>query len=71
MGLNESFKVCIKNQCTNFNPSFTKPFGTHTFYEGESARTPGISEIIAPMNVKLCRVSETPLNVLEMLKLLT
>ena len=50
----------------HFNPSFTKPFGTHTFYQLESAGLPAISETVAPMNVKFCRVLETSLNILEM-----
>ena len=58
---------------TLFNPSSTKPFGTHTFYQGRGGRTdpPAISETVAPMNVKFCRVLETPLKVSEMLKLFT
>ena len=36
------------------NPSFTKPFGTHTFYQGGggSSQPPAISKTVAPMNVK-------------------
>ena len=60
-----------------FNPSFTKPFGTHTFYQGGGGgggmvgRTPAISKPVAPMDLKFCRVLETFFNVLEMLKLFT
>ena len=50
------------------NPSFSKPFGTHNFYQGNPA---AISRTVAPMNLKFCRVLETPLKVLEMLKLFT
>ena len=46
------------------NPSFTKPFGTHTFYEeerrgggGGGSRT--ISKTFVTMNVKFCKVLET------------
>ena len=72
------------------NPSFTKPFSTHTFYQGDSvlrfsfldwaqiegggdgqADPPAISETVAPMKVKFCRILETPLKVLGMLKLFT
>ena len=35
------------------------------------ADPPAISKPVVPMNVKFCRVLETPLKVLEMLKLLT
>ena len=45
------------------NPSFSKPFGAHIFYQRGGT--------IAPMNVKCCSVIETPLKVLEMLKLFT
>ena len=57
----------------SFNPSFTKPFGTHTFYQGGRGRPepPAISKTVEPMNVKFCRALETHLNVLEMLKLFT
>ena len=58
-----------------FNPTFTKPFGTHTLYQGEggggSAGPPVISKTVALMNVNFCKVLETALNVLEMLKLFT
>ena len=52
------------------NPSFTKPFGTHTLYQGVGP-TPAISKTVAPTNFKFCRVLETSFNVLEMLKLFT
>ena len=56
----------------NINPSFAKPFGTHTFYQGGRADPPpSYLKTVAPMNVKFCRVLETPLKVLEMLKLFT
>ena len=44
------------------NPSFTKPFGTHTFYQGERGRSdpPAISKTAAPVNVKFCMVLEAP-----------
>ena len=59
-----------------FNPSFTKPFGTHTLYQrggggGGSAGLPAILKTVASMNVNFCRVLETSLNVLEMSKLFT
>ena len=56
------------------NTSFTKPFGTHTFYQGGdggSARLPTISKSVAPINLKLCRALETSFKALEMLKLFT
>ena len=34
-------------------------------------KPPAISKTVAPMNVKFCRILETPLKVLEMLKLFT
>ena len=54
-----------------FNPSFAKPFGTHTFYQGGGVEPipPAISKTTAPMNLKFCRVLETSLKVLEMLQL--
>ena len=61
-------------QNKHFNPSFTSPFGTHIFYQGGSSRhtpPPAISKTVGPMNVKFCRILETPLKVLEMLKLFT
>ena len=49
-----------------------KPFGTHTFYwGGGGGNHPAFSKIVSIMNVKFCRVLETPLKVLEMLKLFT
>ena len=57
------------------NPSFTKPFGTYTFYQGGGgggrAEPPSYLKNRCPMNLKFCRVSETPLKVSEMLKLFT
>ena len=64
------------------NLSFTKPFGTHTFYQGgggggggggdgSSGPPQAISETVDPMKVKFFRVLETPLKILEMLKLFT
>ena len=56
----------------NVNPSFTKPFGTHTFYQrggGSSRPLKLFKKTFAPMNVKFCRVLETPFKILEMLKL--
>ena len=58
------------------NPSFTKLFGTHTFYQGGRGEgggpcPPAISNTVAPMKVKFCRVFETSLNVSGMLKLFT
>ena len=52
------------------NPSFTKPFGTHTLYQGVGVgrNPPAISKTVAPMNAKFCRLLETSLNVLEILK---
>ena len=38
---------------------------------GGTSRPPAILKTIAPMNMKFCRVLETPLKVLEMLKLFT
>ena len=56
------------------NRSFTKPFGTHTFYQrgGGVGRTPpAISKNVVTMNVKFCRVLKASSNFLELLKLLT
>ena len=55
------------------NPSFTKPFGTHTLYQGggSAKHSLAISKTVAPINLKFCRILETPFNVLEMLKLFT
>ena len=67
----------LENTSSEFgiNHSFTKPFGTHTFYQGMVEPTPhppsSISETIALMSVKFCRALETPSKVLEMLKLFT
>ena len=47
------------------NPSFSKPFGTHTFYQGGSAGPAAISSTIYPMNLIFCRVLKTSLNVSE------
>ena len=66
--------VPIEDALLIINPSFSKPFGTHTFYQGGgggSSRPPAISKTVAPMKLKFCRVLETPLKVLEMLKLFT
>ena len=41
------------------------------YTKGGSSRPPAISNTVAPMNLKFCRVLETPLKVLEMLKLFT
>ena len=46
------------------NPSFTKPFGADTFYQGGSAGPPAILKTIASMKLKFCRVLDT-LKVLE------
>ena len=54
------------------NPSFTKPFGTHTFYQGGGVGQtlpPTISKTVTPMNLEFCGVLEIYFNVLEMLKL--
>ena len=49
------------------DPSFTKSFGTHTFYQGGGRLDPPSHlKTVAPMNVKFCRVLETPLKVLVM-----
>ena len=53
------------------NPSCTKLFGTHTWYQGGRPDPPAISKTLAPMNLKFCRVLETSFNILEMLKLFT
>ena len=58
------------------NPSFTKPFGSHTFYRGGGGGRgadgpPAISKPIVSMNLKLCKVLRTSLKILEMLKLFT
>ena len=48
------------------NPSCTKTFGTPTLYQGGGvAGPPAISNTVAPMNLKFCRVLETSFNVLE------
>ena len=52
------------------------PFGTpHLLPRGgggdRADPPPAISETVDPMNVKFCRVLETPLKVLEMLRLFT
>ena len=60
-----------KSSCLSidFNPSFSKPF---TKGGGGVEPTPiAISKTVAPMNLKFCRVLETPMKVLEMLKLFT
>ena len=45
-----------------FNPSCTKPFGTHTLYQGGGGGgqplPPAISKTASPLNLKLCRVLE-------------
>ena len=52
------------------NPSFTKPF-TKLGKGGLAGwPDPAISKTLVSMNMKFCRVLETSLNVLEMLKLL-
>ena len=55
------------------NPSFTKPFGkgVDLLPMGVEPTPPAISKTVTPMNLKFCRVLETPLKVLEMLKLFT
>ena len=55
------------------DPSFTKPFGIHTLYEGmgELAGHSATSKTVALINLKFCKVLETTLKVLEMLNLLT
>ena len=50
------------------NPSFTRPFGTHTLYQGNLLLS---QKTLTLMNVKFRRVLETSLNVSEMLKLVT
>ena len=49
------------------DPSFSKLFGTHTFYQGGD---PCYLKNRCPINVKFCRVLEPSSNVLEMLKML-
>ena len=67
----------LERKLQDINPSFTKHFGTHTFYQrgggggGVEQTSQAISETVASMNVKFCRVLETYLKVLEMLKLFT
>ena len=65
-------RACVHQQ---LNPSFITPFaiGTHTLYQGGrgSVRPPAISKTIALMDLKFCRILETPFNVLEILKLFT
>ena len=49
-------------------------FWYHTFYQLEGSAgspSPAISKIITTMNLKFCRVLETSVNVLELLKLFT
>ena len=49
-----------------------KPFGTNTFYQvGDQQHPLAMSKTVASMNLKFYRLLETPLNVLEMLKLFT
>ena len=55
----------------HFNPSFTKPFGIHTLYQGEGRPDTCYLKNCRTMGVKFCRVLDTPLKVLEMLKLFT
>ena len=70
------FKLILRIKL-KLNPSFTKPFGTHTLYQGGGGGGGvqpdplAISKTIAPMNMKYCKVLETSLNSLEMLKLFT
>ena len=57
------------------SPFLTLPFPSllvpTPFTKGRADLPPAISKTVAPMNVKFCRVLETPLKVLEMLKLFT
>ena len=72
--MNTNSSCCfIEHKSSFLNSSFTKPCGTHTFYQGGGGGTgpPAISETVALMNLKFCKVLETPLKVLEMLKLFT
>ena len=69
--LANKFEKILKTS-TVFNPSFTKPFGTHTFYKGGGGRGgSAISKTVAPMNLKFSGVLETFLNVSEMYELFT
>ena len=62
-----------------FPPPLTLPLPSllvptpYTKAGGEGGRPdpPAISKTVGPMSVKFCRVSETSLNILEMLKLFT
>ena len=78
------FKIALKDKipinqirCNHgCNPSFTKPFDTHTLYQGGVGRPPpppplAILKTVVPMNLKFCRVLETSFNVLEMFRLFT
>ena len=49
-------------------PSLLVPGGGEV---GGRPDSPAISKTIAPMNVKFCRILDTSLNILEMLKLFT
>ena len=61
-----------QNICSDVNPSCTKPFGTHTLYQGGTNRPPSsYLKNCCPHEPEFCRVLETPLKVLEMLKLFT
>ena len=57
------------------NPSFPNLLVPTPFTKGGGRADPpppqAISGTVAPINVKFCRVLETPLKVLEMLKLFT
>ena len=59
------------NHPKQLNAFFTKPFGTHTFYQGGLPDSPNYFKNRFPMKLKFCRVLETSFNVLEMLKLFT
>ena len=50
---------------TLINPSCTKPFGTHTIYQGGWLDPPAISKTIVPMNMTFFKVLQPSLNVLK------
>ena len=70
--LSSLFSAFLHKLLTLPFPSLLVPTYPHLLQGGGGrADPPAISKTVAPMNVKFCRVLETPLKVLEMLKLFT
>ena len=71
-GVNTILKILLPS---DFNPSFTKPFGTHTFYQGgRTELTPSYIKNGCPNEretLQSIRNTFESLKVLEMLKLFT